>query len=206
MTDGVCPKEYLFDDLVEVFPLPNADFIATPQQTDIFHSTITFYDQSNLAMQWIWYFGDGQMATTINPVHVYNDAGSFDVTLIVRSNENCVDSAKLTITIQEAHTFYAPTAFSPANGFTNDFFYPKGIGIDPEDYQLYIFDRWGQLIFYTDKYPIGTDEITNMEGGWNGKYYGTGEYVPLGSYTWMVKCRDVNGLYHEYFGLVNVIR
>jgi PKD repeat protein len=207
LTDGQgCSTSYLLDNLVDVFPSPNADFIATPQQTDVFHSTITFYDQSNLASQWLWYFGDGQVATSINPVHTYDLAGTYEVTLLVRSANGCLDSAKLNITIQEAHTFYAPNAFTPANGFTNNYFYPKGLGIDAEEYQLTILDRWGQLIFNTDKYPIGTSQVQIVEGGWNGRYNNTGDFVPIGTYVWQVKCRDVNGIYHEYTGVVTVVR
>ena len=206
LSDGTCSSSYLLDDLVEVYPTPIADFIASPQQTDVFHSTVTFFDQSYLASQWLWYFDDGQTATTINPVHTYDNAGTYEVTLIIHTVNNCTDSAKLNITIQEAHTFYAPDAFSPANGFTNNYFYPKGLGIDVEEYNLTILDRWGQIIFSTDKYPIGTDQITIVEGGWNGKVNNTGVLVPMGAYVWQVKCRDVNGIYHEYTGIVTVLR
>lgn len=206
ISDGTCPRYYLLDDLVDVFPSPDADFVASPQQTDIFHSTVTFFDQSNLASQWLWYFGDGQMATSINPAHTYEFAGTYDVTLLVRSSNNCIDSAKLTITIQEAHTFYAPNAFCPYNGFNNFYFYPKGLGIDVDEYNLLIFDRWGQLVFSTNVYPPGTDQVQITEGGWNGRYNNTGEIVPIGTYVWQVKCKDVNGIYREYTGNVTVVR
>jgi hypothetical protein len=88
----------------------------------------------------------------------------------------------------------------------NEYFYPKGIGFDPSKYELYVFDRWGQTIFFTDKYPEGTNQTDEMEGGWNGRFFGTGAYVPIGTYVWQVKCWDVNNLYHEYTGIVTVIR
>jgi hypothetical protein len=118
----------------------------------------------------------------------------------------CKDSTTLSVTINPEHTFWAPTAFSPGSGLDNDYFYPKGIGIDPSIYYMVIYDRWGQVVFETHKYPEGTEKIEEVEGGWNGRYMNTGEYVMGGTYPWIVILKDVNGQSHEYVGAVTVIR
>ncbi len=67
-------------------------------------------------------------------------------------------------------------------------------------------DRWGQIIYKSDKYPPGTDKLESVEGGWNGRYNNTGEYVEIGTYIWKVNLVDVNGVPHEYKGVVVVNR
>jgi len=131
---------------------------------------------------------------------------TFIVILVVIANNGCTDTVSQQFIVRPEHTFFAPTAFAPNTGVGNNFFYPKGVGFDPKNYHLYIFDRWGQTIFETTEYPEGTDDITEVEGGWNGKYKNTGDFVPIGTYTWLIKYKDVNGGFHEEVGPVTVIR
>ena len=50
--------------------------------------------------------------------------------------------------------------------------------VDVEDYQFFIFDRWGELLF----------ETNNISNGWNGTF--KGEDVPSGLYVWKIKFMD----------------
>lgn len=197
------------NDDVNVYEIPEAAFYATPQVVNVLNANVEFFDQSTPVSQWQWSFGDGATASGQNVEHDYDTAGVYTVQLIVQTQYGCSDSTTGTIEVKEAHTFYAPTAFCPFSPYQNRYFYPKGIGIDKEDYHLYIFYRWGELIFETDIYPEGTDKVNdvgNEAGGWNGRYMNTGDYVKVGTYTWYVTCKDVNGQQHEYVGAVTVIR
>jgi len=44
-------------------------------------------------------------------------------------------------------TFYIPNAFTPNNDGWNDYWTPQGMNVDPNNYNEYIYDRWGNLIF-----------------------------------------------------------
>ena len=73
-------------------------------------------------------------------------------------------------------TMYFPGAFTPNNNGRNDVF--RGLGNrSVKDYELAIYDRWGERIFYT----------RNVLAGWNGKIrdvlQSTGLYVYVASYT-----------------------
>lgn len=46
-------------------------------------SEIRFINNSYNGFEFIWDFGDGNTSTDINPVHIYNDFGEFDVTLTI---------------------------------------------------------------------------------------------------------------------------
>jgi PKD repeat protein len=191
-----CSQSEVLNNYISVYPVPVADFYAYPEVTDMFHPRIEFFDMSVDASIWHWYFGNGNQSNVQNPVHNYTAAGTYTVMLFVSSAEGCVDSISKEIIIQEQFTFYAPTAITPGNGGRNQEFYTVGYGIDESNYHLYIYDRWGEVIF----------ETTDYYDRWNGRFMGYGEYVEMGTYTWLVKLMDVNGTPHEFSGPITVIR
>ena len=71
--------------------------------TFLLTDTIQFYDTSQYANQWLWDFGDSETDTLQNPVHIYDSAGTYTVTLII-TNKNCIDSVCATINVIEDTT------------------------------------------------------------------------------------------------------
>jgi PKD repeat protein len=74
-------------DSVEITnePLPVASFnITTTNQL-----TAVFADASTNATTWNWNFGDGNTSTQQNPFHIYNQSGTYTVTLIVCNDCGC---------------------------------------------------------------------------------------------------------------------
>jgi gliding motility-associated-like protein len=66
---------------------------------------INFNDATNVdplssITNWTWHFGDGTIATTSSPTHIYNTGGTFSVKLITTSAAGCVDSITHLATIQ----------------------------------------------------------------------------------------------------------
>lgn len=74
---------------------------------------------------------------------------------------------------------FMATAFSPGNDLVNDVFMPRGRNITVTLFQIY--NRWGELVFETDKDGVG----------WDGTY--KGEYVPDGLYLWKLNYTTPNG-------------
>lgn len=72
-----------------------------------------------------------------------------------------------------------PNAFTPNGDDLNDVFIYKANLI--ERIELKIFNRWGEMIFYTDQ----------IDTGWDGTYRGT--LVPEGSYVYQAKIVDQLG-------------
>ena len=54
--------------------------------------TVAFFNESTGADSFEWDFGDGTFSNTVNPVHVYDEAGTYTVTLTA-SNASFADSA-----------------------------------------------------------------------------------------------------------------
>jgi gliding motility-associated-like protein len=68
--------------------------------------------------------------------------------------------------------YFFPTAFTPDGDGKNDVF--RMIGLYRNiNFKLYLYDRWGQMVFQTD----------NMDEGWNGNF--SGQPCPPGSYSWV---------------------
>jgi len=173
--------------LIHVYQPPVAAFTATPAVT-ITGTTVGFSNQSSNATSYYWNFADGFYATDFNTSHMYQQEGTFNVWLYVMNNHNCVDSVSHEIVVEQAVTFFMPSAFTPNQDNNNDLFGPKGLGLNNDDYELYIYDRWGKLHFYTN-------DANNM---WDGTSMMTGKMLPKGLYTWVVLFSNHGGTKHLY--------
>lgn len=75
--------------------VPSANFSVTPDSASCPPMLATFTDQSTppgSVGSWHWDFGDGSSSSIPNPVHLYNVAGTYDVTLIVTAPTGCADT------------------------------------------------------------------------------------------------------------------
>jgi gliding motility-associated-like protein len=91
VSDFGCNTTYT--DTVVVFPEPTIDFIY-PQQIGCQPYRVQFTD-SSLAwtdISYLWDFGDGNSSTEQNPMHTYEDVGTFDVTLTIQTDSGCVST------------------------------------------------------------------------------------------------------------------
>ncbi|MBW7867897.1 MAG: PKD domain-containing protein [Brumimicrobium sp.] len=89
---------------VTVYPLPHVNFSPTDvclnfatQFSD--NSTISNAHTSNSNVQWAWDFADGTTSTQQNPSHTYASDGSYNATLTVTSNHNCVNDTTIKVTV-----------------------------------------------------------------------------------------------------------
>ncbi len=90
---GGCTDTVEAINAIHVGTKPNPSFIATPRYACAFQR-ISFTDLTNGSVDsWLWYFGDGGTSTDRNPIHLYQDTGYFNVTLIVKNN-GCLDSIR----------------------------------------------------------------------------------------------------------------
>jgi len=109
---------------------------------------------------WQWFFDDGNRSTTREPLYVYTDSGTYQVTLQVSNQYNCEDTDTVALELIPLEEVYAGNAFSPNGDRTNDVFLAKGRGI--QEFTMRIYNRWGELVFETD----------DMKEGWDGYYKG----------------------------------
>jgi gliding motility-associated-like protein len=195
-----CTSSSYHPHMITVYKEPDAGFEYNPSFASLIDPEVFFTNQSHFSDNHVWIFGDGGFSYDVHPSHIYNNVGDYQVQLIVTTDNGCVDTATSVVVVDE-FTFYAPTALSPDNLLWNNVFFVLGNGISTEDFSLYIFDRWGQILFETNLYSSENP----AQFGWNGSFR-NGEKVPVGSYTWLVYYKDGRNNKHERTGVVNVIR
>jgi len=114
---------------------------------------------------YLWNTGDTTDAITVN------DEGQYWVT--VSSTESC-QAADTVMVFWGGQPFYLPNAFTPNGDGLNDEFKPVQRYDFVKTYRLYIYNRWGQLIF----------ETSDINTGWDGTY--KGKPVEQGTYVYKI--------------------
>lgn len=181
---------------VTVFPKPNAQFNANPNPAKMLSPLVNFTDISSPDVSnWFWDFGDGDSLTTSsqNISHTYpSDTATYTVTLIVHNDGLCYDTIVHYVQVGPEFAFYIPNAFSPNDDQKNDVFFGTGSGIS--EYQITIFDRWGNFIFFSD----------DINTAWDGKANKGSDIVLQDTYVWKVEILDVLKKKHSYIGTVTI--
>jgi len=154
--------------LVDEAPNP---FFETAQMADEnFGINLNNYTPTMNGLTYQWSFGDGLSSGLKDPSeHFYDVWGVYTVNLGVTTEiNNCYKEYSQNIEISPLYYFYAPNTFSPNGDNVNDFFTPSIVGA--KTYEMFIFDRWGKQVFYTDSLDIAWDGTCNEENAIAGTY------------------------------------
>ncbi|MBL4665045.1 MAG: gliding motility-associated C-terminal domain-containing protein, partial [Nitrospinaceae bacterium] len=198
---------------VNAYGLPVAGFdlyqggvkLDSPHVISILTPTIDFVNVSDSVVAWFWDFGDSNSTDNNsileNPSHMYNDTGTYTIMQVVMTADSCFDTTYKEVTIEGDYIIFAPNAFTPDGDGDNDYFFPKGIGVDGQSFRLFIFDRWGDLIATVE--GVWSDDITI---GWDGRAnFGQSE-AQIDVYVWLIQTEDFRGDAHGYVGHVTLLR
>jgi gliding motility-associated-like protein len=178
-TDKGCRDSMDLSGTVVVHPLPMADFSFTPEKPSILESTITITDLSSTdIVNWNWSMGDGTTYSDQNPIHNFQDTGTYKIVLIATNDKGCSDEASQVLFINPDLFIYIPTSFTPNGDRLNDRFGVSGVKQGIRNYSLAIYNRWGEKIFYSE----------NVDDQWDGTYNGVD--VPAGVYFYMMTFSD----------------
>jgi gliding motility-associated-like protein len=195
-----CVSDSTQIQMVEVFDVPIAEFTPTPNPASILDPEVTLNNGSSSdVISWTYYFGDGDsIAPNVSsPVHTYPTTGpaTYTATLMVENSDGCRDTVEHLVEIGPEFTFFIPNAFTPNGDGVNDLFYGQGIGIIK--YDIWIFDRWGNMIYHGDNID------TSM---WDGRANNGKEVAQQDVYVWKVKLTDVFEKKHNYIGTVTLVK
>ena len=111
----------------------------------------------------VWDFGDGIVLQNPNFTHTYQQAGNYNLTVVINPGDACPDTLKSILYVVDFTPDLkdVPNIFTPNNDGVNDRFeitnksFCKYLGYT-------IFNRWGQELFHT----------TNIRESWDGKQNG----------------------------------
>jgi len=191
---------------IEVFNIPFADFGVTPILVYLPRGEVQAINRSDNADLYRWDFGNDTISFAPNPKIIYGEEGVYDITLWAMTNTEpqCIDSItkQAAVTVEDPNDIKFMNAFMPGNtsGQAGDLnvaeFFPviKKGGI--EEYELQVFNRWGELVF----------ESKDVNLGWNGKFLNTGRLMEQDVYVWKVYVKYDNGEYYHDAGDVTLLR
>lgn len=179
----------------DIYPAPNADFTYSPDYAEVDES-ISFTDLSTSSNStiayWYWDFDfNGNTSIIQNPTQAYEDAGAFNVELIVIDAAGCSDTI-----VKVVNVLYGPdvpTAFSPNGDGVNDYIMVLG-GVF-EEIEFTIYNNWGEIIFQTT-------DINSQ--GWDGKIKDKDQ--PIGVYVYKANVKTADGKEYEISGDFSLIR
>jgi len=190
---------------IEVYPTPEAHLEVAPAIVYIPDQPVKCYDLSVGADSLIWWFGDGEQSSEQNPLHYYQNEGLYTITLIAMTDYMCLDTAIAPQQVEaksqgkiDFPNAFKPSATGPSDGTfpmpdtENSVFHPVFRGVN--EYELNIFNRWGELIFVSKDLNIG----------WDGYY--RGELCKQDVYVWKAEGKYINGKAFDFAGDVTLLR
>ncbi|MFW5659710.1 MAG: PKD domain-containing protein, partial [Bacteroidota bacterium] len=155
-----------------------ADFTSDPlpaQQLYLPNATVSFTPDDTTAVAYTWFFGDGQTSTDVAPVHTYQAAGQYEVTLNLTDPEGCsYTKTKGTYLVSGDVLSELPTVFTPNDDGVNDEWRFQYNGDEAVD--IRIVSRNGQLVFSS----------SNPNAAWDGRTE-NGNQIPEGVYFYTIK-------------------
>ncbi|MEZ4972049.1 MAG: PKD-like domain-containing protein [Cyclobacteriaceae bacterium] len=198
----------------EIYEVPIASFQARPATVFVPDTELTTFNFSTKANFYQWDFGDGETSDEREPKHVYKIEGVYDIVLVAGFDHDngvvCTDTLSQKIIAKQGGITRVPNAFTPnpagpsgglngggtgsgGAGTFNDVFLPIVKGV--EEFNMQIFDRWGNLIF----------ESNNANQGWDG-YDRNGRILPAGVYVYKLTLRLSDGQRTTQIGDITMIR
>ena len=162
------------------------------------------FNFSQYGTEFLWDFGDNSTSDNKDTEHYYAEPGVYDVSLTVWSEHGCEDYLYKPRAVEvvgeaifEFPTVFAPSVSGPGGGAynpndpTNDVFHPVFANV--VEYHLYIYNRWGELVFETEELDVG----------WDG-YCGSVRCTE-GVYIWRADVKYVNGERKVHHGDITLL-
>lgn len=183
LSENGCIDSLTVPNMVCHFPQPIANFEPDQLEYNASNPVAQFNNLSQNACSFLWNFGDSTTSTAINPLHFYPDVEGVYAVILTAFNEiGCSDQHGVLIKVFEDKIFYVPNAFTPNNqDGVNDLFLPIiTSGFSKEDFQMIIYNRWGEVVYQTK----------DIEAGWDGNN-SDGKPCADGTYIWELTLRGL---------------
>ncbi len=179
---------------IRVNPKPTADFTTQPLPAQ-FNTPTIFTNNSNGAIQYVWFFGDGDSIhknSQDTVIHQYQESNTYNACLVAINQYGCSDTVCHPVESLINPLLDVPNAFTPGRFGQNSVVMVKGFGIAAMNWKIY--NRWGQVVF----------ESNNPFIGWDGTFNGTAQ--PVGVYAYTLEATFFDGTKTRKKGDITLIR
>ena len=191
-----CSNTETFESLVCVEEYPEAAFTFLPDFPDTYNTLVNFNNESIDNSTNSWSYNGAEFSNELNPFYQFEEtSGNYEICLTVYNAYQCENTFCDTVLIVDVFNLYVPNTFSPNGNGINDLFGPVVSESLLEDYEMWIFNRWGEIIYHTIR----------VEDFWDGTINSIS--AQQDTYVWRIKYKEANvpGL-KEKTGHVNLIR
>ena len=142
---------------------PNAKIELIPENIISSGTEVLLRNTSRNYEMFLWVIEEMSLMDSINhnPLITFNDTGTYLINLHIINNNGCRDSTIQKIIVLPDFHVWIPIAFTPDNDGINDIFTPITEGVlNPK---LYIFNRWGETIYFSDRNIYWDGKYLNKE-------------------------------------------
>lgn len=179
-TEFGCDSKVSYDCAIEVFPTPKASFVNQPEFPTNVEPMLDFTNTSVAGNELYWVIDfDTIWYDSSFRYEFYERDEPFNVSLFVLNEQGCLDSTSAKISYLEETIIYYPNTFTPNGDDKNEEFLIMSEGVQLQDFELSIHNRWGEQVFFTKR----------QSQGWDGKSP-SGEWMPTGTYYMILKYRN----------------
>ncbi len=128
-----------------------ADFLWGPNPANVNAPTITFGNTSLNSERYFWNVNDVFSSTETNTAYTFSnkEPGVYEVCLIAYNFNDCADTTCQDVVIDDVLFTYIPNSFTPDGDDVNDTW---GVSLNipvVTDFEMMVFDRWGEQIYST---------------------------------------------------------
>ena len=134
----------------------------------------------------------GELVALVSPEHTTEY-------LLTVYYDDCVVNRSVTIEVLEDENIYLPTILSTSSIGTNNRFFPQMKDSDKVIDAMYIYDRWGNLVFLNENF-----QVNDSEAGWDGHI--NDSPAIQGVYVYMLKISSNNNKDEYLTGTVTLIK
>jgi len=196
-----CYADTTYEALVESYPIPVANFYVSPDPVTFFEPVVQLVNLTsgaNHSYLWKMPGGSPTVSSLESPVVAYQEGipNRYIANLTVTSEYNCVNSTQGFVNVISDVNIYAPNAFTPDGNNVNNTWRIYIVGINPYDFRLQVFNRWGEIVW----------ESRDPEAEWDGRL-ANGELVQEGTYAWILTTNDITvDKRYEFDGTIYILR
>lgn len=196
ITEFGCHSQQRLDCAVQILADPRASFDHFPEHPSSIDPMVEFTNTSIDADYVYWIIDDDSIYDdSIVVKRFFESEAPYNAYLVAVSSEGCVDSAVAQLEYYTETVVYYPNSFSPNGDGDNDYFFIESEGVQLDDFDLVITNRWGEQLFRT----------TRQSRGWDGRTT-SGVIVPMGTYFFTLHYRDRFNIERVTSGPIHVVK
>lgn len=180
---------------LQAFERPQIDLsVSVQSQQSSRNLELTAKNSTTETLDFTWWINTNQIGSGAYQTYQVTEFGTYVVRLQAINSAGCTTEVSKQVSIEPLVQFYLPNVFSPNGDGFNDGWRPEGFFEGVQDLEIYVFDRWGNLLFFS----------TDPQMNWDGRF--KQQPLPPGVYAAVVKYTNILGKKQLISEAINLIR